>query len=162
MFTQNFITLAAEQEGGLFDFGATLPLVALEFLILMFVLNIILYNPLITLITKRNEYILTNLSEASQMLTEATELTTQYEAELKIIKKQAQQEIVQSQKIQKQSFDIELELSQKYLDTLIQKVMSNFDQTKQNILEKLEKDNLVESLCNQILTKLFSTKITSA
>ena len=45
MNDQIFIALAAEEKGGLFDFGATLPLVAIEFLLLMFVLNLILYNP---------------------------------------------------------------------------------------------------------------------
>ena len=43
MNDQIFIALAAEEKGGLFDFGATLPLVAIEFLLLMFVLNLILY-----------------------------------------------------------------------------------------------------------------------
>ena len=66
----------------------------------MFILNIILYNPLTALINQRNEYILYNLSKASEMLTTSNELTAEYETELRATKKQAQQEIVQSQKIQ--------------------------------------------------------------
>ena len=42
--------------GGLFDFNATLPFLAIQFLILMFVLNTILYNPLLSVINDRNEY----------------------------------------------------------------------------------------------------------
>ena len=43
MNEQIFILLAQEGgPGGLFDIGATLPLVALQFLVLMFVLNSIL------------------------------------------------------------------------------------------------------------------------
>ena len=34
--------------GGLFDINATLPLVAIQFIFLMFVLNIVLYNTLLT------------------------------------------------------------------------------------------------------------------
>ena len=41
---------------------------------------------------QRNEYILDNLSKASEMLSTANELTTEYETELKATKKQAQQE----------------------------------------------------------------------
>ena len=52
----------------------------------MFVLNLILYNPLVTLINQRNEYIQDNLSKASEMLTKANELTTEYETELKALK----------------------------------------------------------------------------
>jgi len=36
--------------GGLFDINATLPLVAIQFVLLTIVLNIILYNPLLTII----------------------------------------------------------------------------------------------------------------
>ena len=137
MNNQMFIVLAAEEKGGLFDFGATLPIVAIEFLVLLFVLNLILYSPLTNMINTRNEYILDNLSQASEILAEATELTTQYETELKATKKQAQLEIAESQKIQKQSFEVELNLSQKYIDTLLQKILSNFATTKETISVKL-------------------------
>jgi len=151
-----FIALAAEEKGGLFDFGATLPLVAVEFLLLMFILNLILYNPLVNLINNRNDYILDNLANASSTLTKADKLTTEYETELKATKKQAQQEVVQSQKIQKQSFEIELNLSQKYIDALLEKILGNFAKTKETIFEKLESDKVVDSLCDQMLTKLFA------
>ena len=90
------------------------------------------------------------------MLTTANELTTEYETELKATKKQAQQEIVASQKIQKQSFEIELNLSQKYIDTLLEKILGNFAKTKETIFEKLESDKVVDSLCDQMLGKLFA------
>ena len=48
MNNYTFLTLAAEDAGGLFDFGPTLPLIVIQFLALLFILNIILYNPLIT------------------------------------------------------------------------------------------------------------------
>jgi F-type H+-transporting ATPase subunit b len=155
MNNQMFIVLAAEERGGLFDFGATLPIVAIEFLILLFVLNLILYSPLTNMINTRNEYILDNLSQASEILAEATELTTQYETELKATKKQAQLEIAESQKIQKQSFEVELNLSQKYIDTLLQKILSNFATTKETIFSNLESEKVVDTLCDQMLTKLF-------
>ncbi len=50
--------------GGLFDINATLPLVAIQFILLMVILNIILYSPLLTIIEERKEYILSHLAEA--------------------------------------------------------------------------------------------------
>jgi F-type H+-transporting ATPase subunit b len=98
----NFSILISSSEvsgpGGLFDLNATLPLVAIQFVLLMFILNIVLYNPLLTIIEERKEYILTNLSEASKILAEANKLTTQYEQELDDVRKQAQLEITKSQK----------------------------------------------------------------
>merc|ERR1712174_118500 len=85
--------------GGLFDIDATLPLVAIQFVLLMVILNILLYNPLLTVIAERNEYILNNLNKASETLSKSNELTTQYEEELSNIRKEAQLEITNSKKI---------------------------------------------------------------
>ena len=63
--------------GGLFDINATLPLVAIQFILLMVILNIILYSPLLTIIEERKEYILSHLAEASEKLAQAKQLTTQ-------------------------------------------------------------------------------------
>ena len=157
MNEQIFILLAQEGgPGGLFDIGATLPLVALQFLVLMFILNSILYNPLITLMNQRNEYILDNLSKASEMLITAEELTTQYETELASTKKEAQQEISQLKKVQKESFDNELSLSQKSIDTLVGKILENFAATKETVLAGLGSE--IDSLSNQMVTKLFTQR----
>ena len=75
-------TLEVSGPGGLFDINATLPLVAIQFILLMVILNIILYSPLLTIIEERKEYILTNLGKASEILAEANKLTTQYEEAL--------------------------------------------------------------------------------
>mmetsp|Transcript_28178 Transcript_28178/g.68599 ORF Transcript_28178/g.68599 Transcript_28178/m.68599 type:complete len:123 (+) Transcript_28178:706-1074(+) len=99
--------------GGLFDFDATLPLVVIQFLLLMIILNIILYNPLLTVIDERKEYILNNLSKASETLAEANKLTTNYEQELDSVRKEAQLEITNSQKIHKEILEVELNISQK-------------------------------------------------
>jgi len=78
----NFSTVnlssAIEGPGGLFDFNATLPLVAIQFLLLMFALNTVLYSPLLSVIDERKQYILKNLGKASELLSEANSLITQY------------------------------------------------------------------------------------
>ena len=122
MNEQIFIILAEETEKGvLFDIGATLPLVAIQFLILMFILNILLYNPLLTLVNERNEYVLDNLNKASEMTLEAKELNIKYESELIITKKEAKLEITELQKLQQEKFNNELKISQKNLisDTIL-------------------------------------------
>merc|ERR1711981_1076133 len=88
--------------GGLFDFNATLILVAVQFILLMLVLNIILYTPLLTIIEERKEFILKNLAKASEMLAEANKLETEYKFELNNVRKETQLEIANSQKISKE------------------------------------------------------------
>lgn len=138
--------------GGLFDFNATLPLVAIQFLLLTVLLNILLYNPLLTIIEERKEYILTNLGKASEILSEAGKLTTQYEQELTNVRKEAQLEITNSQKIHKEILEIELNISQKYIDNLLDTIQTDLLSKKNIALNSL--DEIVQSLCVDIETRL--------
>nr|YP_010945777.1 ATP synthase CF0 B' subunit [Ulnaria ulna]WGN98767.1 ATP synthase CF0 B' subunit [Ulnaria ulna] len=152
----NFSTLILSSEvegpGGLFDIDATLPLVAIQFLLLMVILNIVLYNPLLTIIEERKEYILTNLGKASELLAEANNLTAQYEEELASVRKEAQLEITNSQKIHQEILDLEINISQKYLDNLLDTITNDFENRKTLALNNLEAS--VQSLCNDINAKL--------
>lgn len=152
----NFSILISNSEvtgpGGLFDINATLPLVAIQFLVLMVILNIILYNPLLNIITERNEYILNNLAKASKTLAEANQLTAQYEQELNSVRKEAQLEITNSQKIHKEILDIELTISQKYIDNLLDTITADLTDKKNTAINSL--DNIVQSLCQKIESKL--------
>jgi len=152
----NFSILISSSEvsgpGGLFDINATLPLVAIQFLLLMVVLNILLYNPLLTVIEERKEYILTNLSEASKILAEANKLTTQYEQELEDVRKQAQLEITKSQKIHKEILEVEVNISQKYIDNLLDNITKDLLTKKEIALNNL--DEIVQSLATNIETRL--------
>ena len=152
----NFSILISSSEvsgpGGLFDIDATLPLVAIQFLLLMVILNIILYNPLLTVIEERKEYILTNLSKASEILAEANTLTTQYEQELDSVRKEAQLEITNSQKIHKEILEVELNISQKYIDNLLDTITKDLLTKKDIALNSL--DEIVTSLCSNIESRL--------
>jgi F-type H+-transporting ATPase subunit b len=150
----NFSTLilSTEGPGGLFDINATLPLVAIQFLLLVVILNILLYSPLLTVIEERKEYILTNLGKASELLAEANSLTAKYEEELLSVRKEAQLEITNSQKIHKEILELEINISQKYLDNILDNITNDFENRKTSALNNLESS--VQSLCDDINTKL--------
>jgi len=152
----NFSILISSSEvsgpGGLFDINATLPLVVIQFLLLMVILNVLLYNPLLTVIEERKEYILTNLSEASKILAEANTLTTQYEQELEDVRKQAQLEITKSQKIHKEILEVEVNISQKYIDNLLDTITKDLFAKKEIALNNL--DEIVQSLAMNIEARL--------
>ena len=71
-------------------------------------------------------------------------------------KKEAQQEISQLKKVQKESFDNELSLSQKSIDTLVGKILENFAAKKETVLAGLGSE--IDSLSNQMVTKLFTQR----
>ena len=138
--------------GGLFDFDATLPLVAIQFILLMFILNAILFTPLLTVIDDRNEFILTNLSKAAEMLTEANEITTKYQEDLINVRKTAQLEIANSQKVNKELFEIELNTSQTHINELLNTALEHLSEKKDKALNNL--DTNVKSLCVEIENQL--------
>jgi len=138
--------------GGLFDFNATLPLVAIQFVLLTLILNTIFYSPLLTVIEERKEYILTKLSKASELLAEANKMTTQYEEELTRVRSESQLEITNSQKIHKEILDLEITMSQNYLDNVLDEITNDFEEKSTVALNNLEES--VQSLCDDINTRL--------
>ena len=138
--------------GGLFDINATLPLVAIQFVLLSVILNVILFSPLLTIIEERKEYILGKLAKASELLSQANELTAQYEQELNSVRKEAQLEITNSQNIHKEILEIELNISQKYIDNLLETIAEDLSEKRNIALNSL--DGIVQSLCGDIEKRL--------
>jgi F-type H+-transporting ATPase subunit b len=139
--------------GGLFDFNATLPLVAIQFVLLMLILNIILYSPLLAIIEERQEYILNNLAKASEILTQANELTTYYEQELSNVRKESQLLVANGQKIHKELLETELDTSQVYLDKLLDTIIEDLMDKQKTALSSLDK--IVQSLCSEVENQLY-------
>ncbi len=55
LFSLALQSVSTESEGGLFDFNATLPLMAIQILLLMVALNLIFYKPISQVLDERDE-----------------------------------------------------------------------------------------------------------
>ena len=152
----NFSILISSSEvngpGGLFDLDATLPLVAVQFILLMIILNAILYNPLAKLLQERDEYININKTEAAKLRSENDKLSSAYEQKLQSVREKAELELRNSQKIYDEIFEIELNTSQKYIDNFLDTAITELLDEKDIILNDLDK--IVQSLCLDIETRL--------
>jgi F-type H+-transporting ATPase subunit b len=97
--TASTLLLAAEeaQSGGLFDFGGTLILQIVQFLLLMTLLNLFFFRPIQRVVDERSEYIRSNASNAQRRLDEAKSLAEQYEQELRSTRQQAQKVIAEAE-----------------------------------------------------------------
>jgi F-type H+-transporting ATPase subunit b len=145
------------KEGGLFDINATLPVMAVQFLILMAVLNAIFYKPLTKAIEDRADYIRKNELDAKERLTKAEKLAAQYETDLGETLKKAQSVIAaaqeEAQKIAaKKMAEAQLEAQQKREQAALE-----IDKQKQEALQEL--DQQVDSLSRQILEKLLGPEL---
>ena len=146
-----------ESEGGLFDFNATLPLMALQILLLMVVLNTIFYTPIAKVLDERDEYIRKNLTQASEILTKAEAITKQYEQDLAKERKDAQLIIGSSQKDAQEIVAMEIKQAQKDTELLVNEATKQLNSQKENALIALEEQ--VNTLSDQIKNKLLSSQL---
>nr|QUE29179.1 AtpG [Erythrotrichia welwitschii] len=149
--------LAAEvteeaKKGGLFDFNATLPLMVLQFLVLMTLLNAIFYKPIAQVLDDREEYVRSSLSKASDDLLKADELVSQYEQDLADARKSAQQIISIAKKDAQEVVSKRLQEAQKEAETLVSAASEQLNEQKKNALQSLESQ--VDALSDQIKAKL--------
>ena len=146
----------SEGEGGLFDFNATLPLMAIQFILLTTVLTFIFYKPIGNLLEEREAYINNNLSEASAKLVEADALCKQYEEQLKTAKVDAQSLISEAEAEAKKLVAVELGQARKDAAKLIDQVNIELDAQKDIALMQLE--SRIDDLSQLIKEKLLGTE----
>lgn len=149
------ILLAAEtavKEGGLFDFDATLPIMALQFVILAAVLNAIFYKPLGKAIDERNDYIRVSEQQAKERLSKAENLARQYEQELAQSRRKAQEIIAAAQAEAQKNAAAQIADAQKEAQAQREQAQREIEQQKQEAMSSLEQQ--VDALSRQILEKL--------
>ena len=147
----------AEGAGGLFDFNATLPLMAIQFVLLTVVLTFIFYKPVAKLLDEREAGISANLAEASEKLLKADELYKQYDEQLKTARTNAQAVIAESEKEAKDIVASEIDQARKDAADLIQQTNKELEAQKSLALQKLETQ--VEELSQLIKEKVLGKQI---
>jgi F-type H+-transporting ATPase subunit b len=88
---------AGTPEGGLFDLDATLPLMALQVVILTFILNALFFRPVGKAVEDREGYIATSRAEAKEKLAQAQRLEADLKAQLKDARLESQRLIVDAE-----------------------------------------------------------------
>jgi F-type H+-transporting ATPase subunit b len=155
----NHIALRSQQlrKGKMFDFDATLPLMAVQFLLLVAILNAVFYKPLTKAIEDRNDYIRRNQVEAQERLSKAENLAKQYEAELAETRKQSQATIATAQADAQKVVAAKIAEAQEQARLQREQAQRELDQQKQAAMSALEQE--VDSLSRQILGKLLGTPV---
>ena len=85
---------AAVPEGGLFDLDATLPLMALQVVLLTFLLNTLFFRPVGKVVEDREGYINTSRADAKQKLEQVRRLESDLQDQLRGARQAAQQQLL--------------------------------------------------------------------
>jgi len=146
-----------EGAGGLFDFNATLPLMAIQFILLTVVLTFVFYKPVSKVIDEREAYINGNLTKASEKLIKADELYSEYDEQLKAARVNAQAIIGKSEKEAKDAVALEINQARQDAAKLIEKTNKELETQKDLALQQLETQ--VDELSQLIKEKLLGKEV---
>ncbi|NCJ08532.1 F0F1 ATP synthase subunit B' [Synechococcales cyanobacterium C] len=136
----------------MFDFDATLPLIAIQFLVLTAIMNVVFYKPLTRVIGEREDYIRSKKNEARERLDKANRLAEQYEQELANTRRQSQGLIADAQAEAQKIATEQVAAAQKEVQGELLQAQQELNQQKQAALGQLEQE--VDALSRQILRKL--------
>jgi F-type H+-transporting ATPase subunit b len=159
LFSLALQSVSTESEGGLFDFNATLPLMAIQILLLMVALNLIFYKPIGQVLDERDESIRKQLTEASELLMKAESITKQYELDLAQERREAQTIITSAQKGAQEIVAMEIKQAQKDTEQLVTEATNQLNSQKEKALKALEEQ--VNTLSEQIKNKLINKQLIS-
>ena len=153
------IVLATEatQEGGLFSFDATLPLMAIQFMILVGILNAVFYKPLTKSLDDRDDYIRNKNQSAQARLKEIQDKQAKYEQELASSRRKAQEIINAARAEANQTADADIAEAQRQANEEREQAAAEIEQQKQAAFAQI--DQQVNALSRQILEKILGSEL---
>lgn len=141
----------------MFDFDATMPLMALQFLLLTALLNALFYKPLTKALDERDEYIRDNDTDARKKLAEAEGLVAEYEKQIAGARRESQALMQQAQADAKNITDQKIAEAQREVQAQKEAAAQEIQQQKTAALTSLEQQ--VDSLSRQILEKILGPEL---
>jgi F-type H+-transporting ATPase subunit b len=136
----------------MFDFDATLPVMALQFIILAVLLNAVFYKPIGKVLDERADYIRQNETQARETLAKTQALAQEYEKQLAEARRQSQSIVTAAQTEAKSIADGKIAEAQRQAIAEKEAAAQEIEREKQEALRTLEQQ--VDSLSRQILEKI--------
>jgi len=139
--------------GGLFDFDATLPLMALQVVLLTFVLNALFFKPVGRVVEEREGYVKTSRAEAKQKLAEAEKLESDLKEQLKDARLAAKKLIQEAEQDSDQLYREALAVATADANAAREKARQEIDAQRDSALSQLEGDakQLGDLIVNRLL-----------
>ena len=150
------LLLFGASEGGLFDFDATLPLMAAQVVLLTYILNALFFKPVGKVVEEREDYVLTSRTEAKKKLAEVEKLETDLKNQLKGARQAAQKVIAEAEDDSDKLYKEALSLANSEANASREKVRREIDSQRESALKQLKSD--AEKLGDLIVQKLLATK----
>jgi F-type H+-transporting ATPase subunit b len=147
--------LFGASEGGLFDFDATLPLMAVQVVLLTFILNSLFFKPVGKVVEEREDYVNTSRAEAKKKIAEVERLETELRDQLKAARLEAQKVILEAEEDSENLYKEALALATSEANESREKARREIDSQRHEALNQLksEADNLGDLIVERLLAK---------
>jgi F-type H+-transporting ATPase subunit b len=140
----------------MFNFDATLPLMALQFLVLAYLLNVIFYKPMSKVLDERADYLRQNQQDARERIAKAETLTKEYEQKLTEARKQSQLILATAQADAQKIASEKIAQAQQEAQKRKEQAALEIESQKQAAFATLEQQ--VDVLSRQILQKVLGAE----
>jgi len=124
--------------GGMFDFGLTLPFVAITFLLMMVTLNALWYSPVTTEMDDRNAKLLQTLSEATDMLTKADQIQVEYTEQIREAREKASKAVAEYRQTTEATINAQINAAKRERDTKAAEAKAKLDAEVQQKIQSAE------------------------
>ena len=147
--------LFGASEGGLFDFAATLPRMAVQVVLLTFILNALFFKPVGRVVEEREDYVNTSRAEAKRKIAEVERLETELKEQLKEARLEAQKVISEAEHDSENLYKEALALAASEANASREKARREIDSQRDEALNQLksEAENLGDLKVERLLAK---------
>ncbi len=144
----------AAPEGGLFDLDATLPLMALQVVILTFILNALFFRPVGKAVEDREAYINTSRTQAKEKIAQAERLADDLKQQLKGARLEAQKLILEAEQESDRLYREAMAVAQAEAIASRESARSKIDSQRSAALGSLkaDADGLADLIVERLLT----------
>ena len=140
-------------EGGLFDINATLPLMAIQVVVLTYLLNSLFFKPVGKVVEKREEFVRGNIAEAKKKLAEVEKLEEDLQNQLLKARSEAVQIVNEAEKDSEKLYKEALELANKEANASKENARLEIENQTSSAREQLSQqaDALSELIVNRLI-----------
>jgi len=133
--------LFGASEGGLFDFDATLPLMAVQVVLLTFILNALFFKPVGKVVEEREGFISTTRADAKKKLAEVERLEASLRDQLKEARQAAQKVITEAEQDSDKLYREALALATAEANASREEARRQIDSQRESALNQIKLDS---------------------
>ena len=150
------LVLFGVAEGGLFDFDATLPLMAVQVVVLTFILNSLFFKPVGKVVEEREGYVISSRAQAKEKLAEVQRLEEDLKNQLKEARQAAQKVITEAEEDSENLYKEALALATAEANASREEARREIDSQRDSALNQLKADS--SKLGELIVSRLLEAK----